>query len=151
VARYDHLAVFRQPDVWSEDRIEGLRLFIDRVIASGAKYNFLGIGRFKKRKEIHDLTLHDQLRAFFDGKLEPVSSDKGKYFCSELVADCFVATGILDPSAAVMYKSDVTSPGDLGKDPTFGTFFGYISVVEGYLVPSTDDFINASTFDELFN
>jgi hypothetical protein len=60
------------------------------------------------------------------------------------------ATGILDPSAAVVYRSDVISPGDLGRDPTFGTFCGYVSDVSGYNIPETDEFFHATTFHEIF-
>ena len=66
------------------------------------------------------------------------------------MADCFVATGFIDPSAAVVYKSNVTSPGSLGRDPTFGTFLGYVSVVPNYSVPDSDEFLNTSTFSEIF-
>ncbi len=51
-----------------------------------------------------------------------VPVDKSRYFCSELVADCFVITGFVEPSAAVVYKPNATSPGALGRDPTFGIF-----------------------------
>ncbi len=149
--RYDHVAVFRQPDAWRPpDRVKALNSFIDSIIASKAKYNLRELVTFKNRKEVHQLSLTEQLHAFFQGTFAPTPDEKGSYFCSELVADCFVITGFIEPSAAVVYKSNVTSPGDLGRDATFGTFCGYISVVPNYSVPMTDEFFNTSTFHEVF-
>ncbi len=149
--RYDHIAVFRQPDAWQPpERINALNNFIDSIIASKAKYNLRDVVTFKKRKEVHQLSLTEQLHAFFQGAFAPSPAEKGSYFCSELVADCFVVTGFIEPSAAVVYKSNVTSPGALGRDATFGTFCGYISVVTNYSVPATDEFFNTSTFQEVF-
>jgi len=151
VERYDHIAAFRQPDAWQPPtRVQALNAFINSVIASRAKYNLREVVSFKKRSEVHQLSLTDQLHAFFAGNLAPAPVEKGRYFCSELVADCFVATGFIDPSAAVVYKSNVTSPGSLGRDPTFGTFLGYVSVVPNYSVPDSDEFLNTSTFSEIF-
>jgi len=146
VQRYDHVAIFRQPDAWRPaERIQALMTFIDSIIASKAKYNLRDVVTFRNRREVHELTLHDQLHAFFAGNLVPSPAEKGSYFCSELVADCFVASGFIDPSASILYKSDVTSPGALGRDPTFGTFYGYASNLPNYKIPVTDEFINSST------
>lgn len=151
VKRYDHVAVFRQPDAWyPPERIKAMNTFIDSIIASGAKYNLRDVVTFKKRSDIHQLSLTDQLYAFFNGTLIPAPVEKGSYFCSELVANCFVVTGFIEPSAAVVYKSNVTSPGALGRDATFGTFYGYISVKPNYSVPVTDEFFNETTFNEIF-
>ncbi|HFX1231431.1 hypothetical protein [Pseudomonas aeruginosa] len=151
IKRYDHVAVFRQPDAWLHfERVQAMNAFIESIAASGAKYNLRDEMTFKKRSEVHQLSLTDQLNAFFNGTYAPAPIEKGSYFCSELVASCFVVTGFIDPSAAVVYKSDVTSPGALGRDPTFGTFFGYVSTVPNYSVPATDEFINHSTFGEIF-
>lgn len=149
--RYDHVAVFRQPDAWRPpERVKALNHFIDSIIASNAKYNLREVATFKKRNEVHQLSLTQQLHAFFQGTLAPAPVEKGSYFCSELVADCFVVTGFIEPSAAVIYKSNVTSPGALGRDATFGTFYGYVSVKPNYSVPTTDEFFNTSTFNEVF-
>lgn len=151
VKRYDHVAVFRQPDAWRPpERVQAIKAFIDSIIASGAKYNLRDVVTFKKRSEVHQLSLTEQLHAFFNGTYVPAPIEKGSYFCSELVADCFVVTGFIEPSAAVVYKSNVTSPGALGRDPTFGTFYGYVSVTPNYSVPVTDEFFNVSTFSEIF-
>jgi hypothetical protein len=130
--------------------VQALNAFIDSIIASGAKYNLRDVATFRKRNEVHQLSLSDQLQAFFEGKLAPSPIEKGSYFCSELVADCFVASGFIEPSAAVVYKSNVTSPGALGRDPTFGTFYGYVSLMPNYAVPKTDEFANATKYSEIF-
>jgi hypothetical protein len=151
VGRYDHVAVFRQPDAWHpDDRVKALNIFIDSIISSKAKYNFQDVLTFRKRHEIHKLSLSEQLQAFFEGRLAPSPIEKGSYFCSELVADCFVASGFIEPSAAIVYKSNVTSPGALGRDPTFGTFYGYVSLVPNYAVPSADEFVNETKYSEIF-
>lgn len=149
--RYDHVAVFRQPDAWQHpERLKALNDFVDSVIASGAKYNLRGVVAFKNRIEIHQLSLTDQLHDFFNGTYVSAPIEKGNYFCSELVASCFVVTGFIDPSAAVIYQSSVTSPGALGRDPTFGTFYGYVSALPNYSAPDTDEFFNSSTYTEIF-
>ncbi len=150
VCRYDHVAVFRQPDAWSQSRVTALNFFIDTIIKSGAKYNLSGVAKFRKRKELHDKTIQEQLEAFFKGQTTPDPSLKGQYFCSELVADCFVATEFIQPSAAVHYRSSTTSPGALGRDPTFGTFYGYLACAKNYQVPDSDEFINTTTYSEIY-
>lgn len=151
VQRYDHVAVFRQPDAWqSAESVQALNTFIDSVIESGAKYNLREVATFSRRQDVHQLSLTEQLQEFFKGDLAPSPTEKGSYFCSELVADCFVATGFIQPSAAVVYRSNVTSPGALGRDPTFGTFVGYVSVAPNYTVPTTDEFFNSSTLSEIY-
>jgi hypothetical protein len=152
VKRYDHVAVFRQPDAWQfPERIWSLNAFIDSIIASGAKYNLRDVATFMKSNKVHQLSLTEQLYAFFNGTYDPTPVEKVRYFCSELVADCFVVTGFIEPSAAVVYRSDVTSPGALGRDATFGTFYGYVSVTSNYSVPATDEFFNLSTFSEIYD
>lgn len=148
--RYDHTAVFRQPDAWSDYRKRALNLFIDQVIKTGAKYNFSGIHKFEGNKSSHEILIYEKLAKYLSGQFTPDVPLKEKYFCSELVADCFIATGFIDPSAAVVYKSDTYSPGDLGKDPTYGTFYGYLTAKEHYDIPVDDEFYDAITFDDIY-
>jgi len=150
LSRYPFVAVFRQPDAWSKERIVAMNRFVDQIVESQLKYNIQGIRDFVEKKRNHQISLHDKLAAYFDGDLDPDSYQKEKYFCSELVADCFVATGFIAPSAAVVYKSDTYAPGDLGRDPTFGTFVGYLCSGEEFAIPDDDEFINNSTFEEIF-
>lgn len=151
VSRYRHVAILRQPDAWKgSGRVKALQLFIDKVVENEAKYNFNGIRAFKEKKRNHEESLYENLEKFFNGELESLPTLKHKYFCSEFVADCFIAVGFIDPSAAVLYQSDTYAPGDLGKDPTFGTFWGYLTEKPDYAVQESDFFYQASTYDEIF-
>jgi len=151
VSRYGHVAVVRQPDAWArDDRVSTLKLFIDKVIENQAKYNFNGILKFKDRKELHESNVYEKLAQFFNGGLVPTSTEKHQYFCSEFVCDCFIAVGFIQPSAAILYQSDTYSPGDLSKDPTFGTFWGYLTDKANYKVRENDHFYYATTYDVLF-
>ena len=151
MSRYDHVAVVRQPDAWAgDDRTAALKLFIDKVVENQAKSNFNGILKFKSRKELHGSNIHEKLSSFFEGNLAPATTDKHQYFCSEFVCDCFIAVGFIQPSAAILYQSDTYSPGDLSKDPTFGTFWGYLSNKNHHKVSDSDYFYHATTYDVLF-
>ena len=151
VSRYDHVAVavLRHPNAGScPGRIQALRRFIDKKI--GAKYNYKDALSFKIRKELHETNICEKLSDYYDGKLAPKSVYKSKYFCSEFVCDCFVDVGFIQPSAAILFQSDTISPGDLGKDKIFGTFWGYLTVNEDYKVNESDYYYCDSTFDEIF-
>ncbi|KAB7711020.1 hypothetical protein GBN32_09860 [Plesiomonas shigelloides] len=151
VARYKHVAILRQPDAWaSDDRIISLQMFIDKVVANQAKYNFSGVLSFKNRKELHEANIQEKLEKFFASQQAPIATDKKSYFCSEFVCDCFIAVGFIQPSAAVLFQSDTYSPGDLGKEPVFGTFWGYLTTNSGYIVPETDHYYRAATYDAIF-
>lgn len=151
ISRYDHVAVLRQPDAWTgDDRVRALQLFIDKVVENKAKYNFNGILSFKSRKDLHEANIQEKLEAFFNGQLNPIPTEKGAYFCSEFVCDCFIAVGFIQPSAAVLFQSDTYSPGDLGKEPAFGTFWGYLTMNQNYIVPEQDYYYRATTYDALF-
>lgn len=149
VIQYCHVAIFRQPHAWSPDRVRAMNLFIEKIIQAGAKYKVDVIWKFVKDKKEHNESIFQKLESFFNGSLAPDAVEKGKYFCSELVVDCLVSTGFIDPSAAILYKSNTFSPGDLGEDPTFGTFLGYISLRENYEVPSDDVFLSRGPYDEI--
>ncbi|HLP62639.1 MAG TPA: hypothetical protein VK186_27615 [Candidatus Deferrimicrobium sp.] len=149
VNRYMHVAIFRQP-LWNSNRVKRLELFVEELLSKGAKYNSYGVLKFGHQRNIFEQTIFNDLNAFFEGKLIPPSPKKKHYFCSELVVDCFIYTGIIQPSAAVVYRSNVTSPGALGKDPTFGYFYGYLSCIENYQIPETDEFFDETTFNEIF-
>lgn len=151
VARYDYVAVIRHPDAWSTfDRVASLQGFIDDAIARDAQYNLIGASDLAKRREAHQAQLTGKLSAYFNGKIAPEPVQKARYFCSELVCDCFSAVGFLAPSAAVMYRSDTYAPADLARDPSFGTFWGYLSENGEPELADDDPFIDATTFDEIF-
>ncbi len=134
----------------SQQRVQAMNTFIDTIIASKAMYNLCDVVAFKERSEVHQLSLNEQVKAFFDGAYLSVPVVKGSYFCSELVVSCFVITGFIDPSAAVVFNAKVTSPGDLGRDPVYGTFYGYVTALPNYSVPVSDEFYGMTTFSEIF-
>jgi hypothetical protein len=151
LARYDHVAVLRQPDAWaSDDRVRALQQFIDKVIENGARYNLSGVVSYGSRKELHQADVHEKLAGFFEGKVSPASPFKDKYFCSEFVCDCFIAVGFIQPSAAVLVQSDTYAPGDLGRESAFGTFWGYLTAKKDHVIRDTDYFFHAATYDEIF-
>lgn len=152
IKRYDHVAVLRQPDAWViPNRVTVLKSFIDEVIDTKVKYNFLGILGFRKRKNFHISNIYNKLNAFFNGETTDYSAKKLNYFCSEFVCECFIKTGFIESSAAVLYQPDTLSPGDLGNDPTFGTFLGYLAYNKNYKVPKDDIFYKQNTVDEIFS
>lgn len=151
VGRYSYVAVLRQPDAWAtEDRVLALQEFIDRVIASGSKYNFSGVFKFKHRREFHQSNSLEKLKQYFDGKLTPLPAEKSTYFCSEFVCDCFIAVGFISQSAAVVFQSDTYSPGDLCTESAFGFFWGYASTKEAAQQNKQDYFYRVTTYDTLF-
>lgn len=140
-SEYDHIAVFRQPDCWSEGRRNRLIDFVESCIARKAKFNFEGIRSFEEAHGAHQIELMEKISDFFDGNFAAPEAERDAYFCSEFVAACIVAVGILSPSATVVYDPKVISPGDLGNDATYGHFVGYLIRDDGYVVPSDDEFI----------
>jgi hypothetical protein len=149
--RYAYVAVLRQPDAWAtEDSVAALRLFIDKVIESGSKYNFAGVFDFGHRKELHEAEIRDKLEKFFSGNSAPAQAEKATYFCSEFVCDCFIAVGFIAPSAAVVFQSDTYSPGDIGAENAYGTFWGYLSNKCSAQTNEHDRFYWETTFDTLF-
>lgn len=150
LARYDHVAIFRRHDAWNKRRVRLLELFVDMMVKSQCKYNISGALNFHKLKLEHQSTLIERLDDYFIKNHTPESPIKEKYFCSEFVVDCFIATGFIDSSAAVLYNPTVISPGDLGRDVTFGYFLGYLSSDDKYEVPSEDEFYHSTTWDDIF-
>lgn len=150
IGRYSHVAVFRQPDAWHQKNVDALNLFAKRVLERDARYNLSGIVRFTSLVRQHSKDLMRSLEDYFSGRATPRPTIKEKYFCSELVADCFADVGFIAPSAAMVYRSDAISPVALASDPTFGTFVGYTSLDGEYEVPVDDEFYHRATFKEIF-
>ncbi|HCE93744.1 MAG TPA: hypothetical protein DEV74_14795 [Acidovorax sp.] len=148
--RYAHVAVFRQPDAWMPDRIQALAFFASKSVIAKARYNLGGALKIFDAKADHQNTVYERLDAYFKDPKSVSWSEKEEYFCSELVVDCYIVAGFIDPSAIAVYQSHTYSPGDLAEDPTFGTFAGYISGRPGYTIPSSDEFYGRTTFDEIF-
>jgi len=107
---------------------------------------------FLKRKQEHNRGLHNKISEYFNGNLrpKPYRNRKGQYFCSELIVDRFIAIGFISPSAAIAYQSDTFSPGDIGRDRTFGAFVGYLMPIPSGTIPEEDEFYDNPTFAEIW-
>ncbi len=147
---YDHLAVFRQPAGWSPQRLARLEEFIQAAISRNARFNTEGKRNFSEQRKIHEENLQEKLNDFFEGTHQAPNPTQQSYFCSELVAAAHVASGLIDPSAAVVYDPSVLAPGHLSQDFTFGIFCGYVVPYPGYTIPSNDELINSPTLFEIF-
>ena len=66
ISRYEHIAVLRQPDAWySSQSISALKLFVENVLETGAKYNFIGAFSLKNRRELHQVNVYKKLENYF--------------------------------------------------------------------------------------
>ncbi len=146
---YDHLAVLRQPDVWTADRVNALRTFIKQVVSSGARFNFDGVRNFEFRRHEHEAQVMYKVAQYFDGNTTAPAGARERYFCSELVAAAFVHLGIVHPSAAVAFDPAVSSPAQLN-DGAYGFFAGYIVPREAYNIVDHDDFALSTPYHEIF-
>ena len=146
---YEHVAVLRQPDCWNTARLKMLESFIDQAINDGAKFNVEGVKNFEAAKEESQITEIQRITDYFKGISVPVVPERSKYFCSELIAAAFVHLGIIEQSAATVYSPEVTSPADL-RDPTFGSFVGYLKRCQDSEIPSDDEFLNETPFHEIW-
>lgn len=105
---------------------------------------------FQDQRLAHEDHLHQKIEEFFDGTRQAPNVIKVSYFCSELVAAAYIASGFIEPSAAVIYDPSVLAPGHLAQDFTFGVFCGYVIPYENYVIPTDDEFINTPTLSEIF-
>lgn len=140
VACSKYAAAFRSSWAFGGNRVNKLQLFLDRIVQEKARYDFWGAFRYEARKEQHLSTLIERLEAHFNGQGTPAVSDKKSYFCSELVGASLCAIGAIEPSAAVVYNPSTTSPADLGNDPTYGDFVGYLVPSDDTVIPNDDEF-----------
>ncbi|CAA0098986.1 Uncharacterised protein [BD1-7 clade bacterium] len=146
---YDHIAVLRNPYIWGGDRVEKLKSFIKKAIEDKASFNTVGMGKYESRKEKHSITELQRLEQYFDGELPETKSERGAYFCSELVVASFLSIGVIAQSTAVVITPEVFSPGDLGKEATFGGFVGYIRRSDEVEIPQDDDFYFQSPIEHV--
>jgi hypothetical protein len=137
------IGVLRSQMGFSEKRAAAVREFVQQLVAKHATYDFAGVLKFNGRhKEFHE-RLMDEIAANY-GKITTTDEFlKQAYFCSALVATCYVVAGVIGDTAQVAYPPNVISPGDIHRDPTFGWVLGYI-VPDGEKIP-TDDPLMAGT------
>lgn len=146
---YDHIAVLRNPYIWGGNRIDKLRSFIKKAIEDKASFNTIGMGKYESRKSQYSISELQRLEQYFQGKLPKIDAKRGAYFCSELVVASFLAIGVIDQSAAVVITPEVFSPGDIGKEATFGGFAGYIKASDEIEISEDDDFYFQSPIDNV--
>jgi len=138
---YDHIAVLRElkaNELWNEARLDSLEEFASRAI--GKHFNRTGLGKFPTRKESYRNDLMERVHGHFEGTTPEVSSDRGVYFCSELLVAAFIHVGIIEQSAAVVFTPETFSPSDIARDKAFGFFCGYVKFTSSYDVPDDDFF-----------
>jgi hypothetical protein len=108
---YDHVAVFRQPDAWSPQRLNALADFAAAAVAAKKRYNFDGLREFIAIRETHESTVHERLSKFFSGTYEPPTPTAADHYtCSEFVAAAYIIIGFIRPSAAIAYSPAPSPP-----------------------------------------
>ncbi len=135
---YGHIAVLRNKELWSEERLLKLDEYANDQI--GKKFNSIGMYKVPSRKEKQKEVVMENVEGYFDGSYKPLAYEKNTYFCSELITSTFIHVGIIDESASILLSPEVFSPEDIGRDKAFGFFVGYILPYEGYNIPENDTF-----------
>jgi len=116
------------------------------LISSDTRFDIDGLRVFADVRESHQVGLQEMLMKYFSDMADMANAVKDQYFCSALVVAAYIFVGIIQGGATVVYKPDAMSPGDMVRDPTFGTFLGYISRHDDYVLPEDDDF-----YDEIMD
>lgn len=135
---YDHIAVMRSDDAWSSQRIVSLHDFANCQI--GKTFNAKALPRIELLRETNINGAHQQILDHFAGKGTIVEADRPAYFCSELVVAAFIDAGVIDQSAAILFKPETLFPIDIAQDKVFGFFIGYIPKDSRYSIPKVDWF-----------
>lgn len=71
---------------------------------------------------MYKATAMERVHSYFSCMKPVVQTERGKYFCSELVTAAFIHVGIIDQSAAMLFIPETLSPEDIGIDKGFGFF-----------------------------
>ena len=132
------MAVLRNKQLWSEDRLQKLDEYTKSQL--GKKFNSVGMYKVPKRKEKQTEEAMQRVEGYFEGSYTPPAHEKSTYFCSELVTSVFIHVGIIGKSASILLSPDTFSPEDIGRDKAFGFFVGYIVPNEEYKIPDNDTF-----------
>lgn len=148
----EYIVALRQPGAWDDERLSGLRQFVEGLQRAGSRYNYAGIRHFEKNRNQHEQAdMAKKLEDFFANqpKDEGFKPDT-PFFCSELAVACLVNSGFIDKSAEVFYEPGVHAPGDLARDNTFGFKVGYLSSDPAFVVPDDDPLKAAPDVNEIF-
>ena len=135
---YEHIAVLRNHELWSPERLKKLDSFVTKKL--GAGFNCAGMYRLPERKERQEQEAMNHVNGYFEGTYKPTDHNKGVYFCSELITASFIEVGIIDESASILLSPETLSPEDIGRDKAFGFFAGYIKSNDDYKIPEEDYF-----------
>ena len=135
---YDHLAVLRTEDMWSPARISRLRAFAQTHV--GKRFNAKGVSELEAVRVQSIQALHRDLEKYFLTRHRMVNPSRELYFCSELVSAAFIDAGVISESAALCFRPETLTPGDLMKDKAFGFFVGYLPKTSSYQIPDDDWF-----------
>lgn len=135
---YEHIAILRNKELWSEKRLQKLDEYIKRQI--GKKFNSIGMQKVPKRKEKQNIEARQRIKGYFEGNYKPPAYERNAYFCSELVTSAFIHVEIIDESASILLSPDTFSPEDIGRDKAFGFFVGYIIPNDEHTIPENDLF-----------
>ena len=135
---YEHVAVLRNKELWSENRLQKLDEYTKSQI--GKKFNSIGMYKVPKRKVKQNIEATQRIEGYFEGNYKPPAYERNAYFCSELVTSAFIHVGIIDESASILLSPDTFSPEDIGQDKAFGFFVGYVISDDEYTIPENDLF-----------
>jgi len=146
---YPYVAVLRNPDVWTTERIAAMQFFLDKILETGAKYNYGCIRQFLFDQEDDSYDIDERIRQYFLEELKPKELLAGRYFCSELVMACFIVTGIISEAASFAFQPKTFAPVDIAKEDVCGWLLGYISMQDRPNIYPGDDFEgDPFTFEE---
>ncbi len=135
---YDHVAIMRGKGNWLDGNIEALKEFANQQVGKG--FNAIGKSRIRERKKAHDSVVMERVKDHFDGVVMDDGTDRGRYFCSQLVTAAFIRGGVIGGGAQYVFRPDIMTPGDIAKDKAYGFFQGYLISHGKYKVPSEDWF-----------
>lgn len=141
------IGVLRSQCGFGPERQEILRDFVSELISQNAGYDFSGVRTFNKKNTKHFDDILGEVKRNYGTVKSRHDLSKEKYFCSALVVACFYAVGIIGETAQVAYPTDVLSPGDLHRDPTFGWFYGYIGE-DPSEIPDDDPLMEITSWQE---
>lgn len=135
---YGHIAVLRNPELWSSGRVRKLDSFVAKKLGSG--FNKTGMYKLPERKDSLQDEAMSKIHKYFDGTFRPKSHDRDIYFCSEFIVASFIEVRIIEESASILLSPETLSPEDIGNDKAFGFFVGYIKSCDKYQIPESDHF-----------
>lgn len=137
---YDHISILRLNGYWGDNAAVRLNKLIDHLVDSNVGFDFDGIREFEDMRASHNSLLQGILEEFFSGGIVLYDRLRDSYFCSGLVVAAYSHVGIIQGGLRLVITPETMSPGDLIREPSFGSFVGYISRKVDYVMQESDDF-----------